>query len=91
MGTLWLWEVTGMNGEDAVALRVQELCAQRGIAVNALANQCGVPPTTIYSILSAKSQNPGILTIQKLCDGLDISLREFFNDPVFEELEPIIH
>lgn len=91
MGTLWLWEVTGMNGKDAVALRVQELCAQRGIAVNALANQCGVPPTTIYSILSAKSQNPGILTIQKLCDGLDISLREFFNDPVFEELEPIIH
>lgn len=80
-----------MNGKDAVALRVQELCAQRGIAVNALANQCGVPPTTIYSILSAKSQNPGILTIQKLCDGLDISLREFFNDPVFEELEPIIH
>ena len=91
MGTLWLWEVAGMNGKDAVALRVQELCAQRGIAVNALANQCGVPPTTIYSILSAKSQNPGILTIQKLCDGLDISLREFFNDPVFEELEPIIH
>lgn len=43
-----------MNGKDAVALRVQELCAQRGIAVNALANQCGVPPTTIYSILSAK-------------------------------------
>jgi transcriptional regulator with XRE-family HTH domain len=60
------------------------------MAVNALANLCGVPPSTIYSMLNAKSKNPGIVTIQKLCDGLGISLREFFDDPLFEGLDPII-
>ena len=60
------------------------------MAVNALANRCGVPPSTIYSMLGVKSQNPGIVSIQKICDGLDISLREFFDDPVFDDLEPVI-
>ena len=60
------------------------------MAINALANRCGVAPSTIYSMLGEKSQNPGVVSIQKLCDGLEISLREFFNDPVFDDLEPVI-
>ncbi len=60
------------------------------MAVNALANRCGVPPSTIYSMLNEKSQNPGVVSIQKLCDGLNISVREFFDDPLFENLEPVI-
>ena len=79
-----------MTAKEAVARRIQTLCAERDIAINALANQCGVPPTTIYSMLNEKSQNPGVVSIQKLCDGLDISIREFFNDPLFDNLEPII-
>jgi transcriptional regulator with XRE-family HTH domain len=79
-----------MNAKEAVAKRIRALCEEHGIAVNALANVCGIPPSTIYSMLGAKSQNPGVVTIQKICDGLEISLREFFDDPVFEELEPII-
>ena len=55
--------------------------------VNALANLCGVPPTTIYSMLNTKSENPGIVSIQKICDGLDISVRDFFNNSLFENLE----
>lgn len=79
-----------MNAKEAVARRIQELCIQRGLAINALANLCGVPPSTIYSMLNAKSQNPGIISIQKICDGLEISVREFFDDPLFENLDPIV-
>lgn len=79
-----------MTAKEAVARRIQTLCAERDMAINALANQCGVPPTTIYSMLNEKSQNPGVVSIQKLCDGLDISIREFFNDPLFDNLEPVI-
>ena len=79
-----------MNAKEAVARLIQELCVQRGLAINALANLCGVPPSTIYSMLNAKSQNPGIISIQKICDGLEISVREFFDDPLFENLDPIV-
>ena len=79
-----------MNAKEAVARRIQELCVQRGLAINALANLCGVPPSTIYSMLNAKSHNPGIISIQKICDGLEISVREFFDDPLFENLDPIV-
>lgn len=79
-----------MNAKEAVARRIQALCAERELAVNALANLCGVSPSTIYSMLNEKSGNPGVITIQKLCDGLDISVREFFDDPLFENLDPII-
>ena len=76
-----------MNAKEAVAKRIQALCAQRHMAVNALANICGVSPSTIYSMLNEKSQNPGIVSIQKICDGLEISIRDFFDDPLFESLE----
>ena len=79
-----------MNAKEAVARRIQELCVQRGLAINALANLCGVPASTIYSMLNAKSQNPVIISIQKICDGLEISVREFFDDPLFENLDPIV-
>lgn len=79
-----------MNAKEAVARRIQALCLERNIAVNALANLCGVAPSTIYSMLNKKSKNPGVMSIQKLCDGLEISVREFFDDPLFDNLEPII-
>lgn len=76
-----------MTAKQAVAQRILELCAERGIAVNALANLSGVSPSTVYSMLNTKSQNPGVISLQKLCDGLDISLRQFFDSPLFEGLE----
>ena len=76
-----------MNAKTAVARRILELCTQRDISVNALANSSGVAPSTFYSILNEKSKNPGIVTLQKLCDGLEITLREFFNSPLFENIE----
>ena len=76
-----------MNAKQAVAQRILELCKNRSITVNTLANDAGIPPTTIYSILNTKSKNPGIVTIKQVCDGMDISLRDFFDSPIFDELE----
>lgn len=76
-----------MNTKEAVAQRILDLCAERNIAINALALTSGVSPSTIYSMLNEKSQNPGIVSIKKLCDGFEISVKEFFNSPLFEDLE----
>ncbi len=76
-----------MNAKKAVATRILHLCLERNITVNALANISGVAPTTIYSMIDNKSQNPGVVSIKKLCDGLEISLREFFDCDLFDDLE----
>lgn len=76
-----------MNTKEAVARRIIELCNERNIAINTLANDSGVSPSTVYSMLNEKSQNPGVVSIKKLCDGLDISLREFFDSDIFDDLE----
>jgi len=76
-----------MNTKEAVARRIIELCEQRNLAVNALANISGVSPSTIYSMLNEKSKNPGVVSIKKICDGLDITLGEFFSTPEFDDLE----
>ena len=76
-----------MNTKQAVANRIIGLCEQKGVAINAIANISAVPPMTVYSILNSKSRNPGIVTIKKLCDGLEITLGEFFNTPEFDALE----
>ena len=55
-----------MNKKEAVALRIIELCKERNIATNALANISGVSPSTVYSMLNEKSQNPGVVSIKKL-------------------------
>ena len=47
----------------------------------------GIFPFTLYSVLNEKSQNPGVVTIKKLCDGLDISIREFFDADIFDDIE----
>lgn len=76
-----------MNAKQAVAARIVELCKERGIVVNALANSAGISPSTIYSILNTKSLNPGIVTLKLICDGMEITLREFFDSPIFDSLE----
>ena len=76
-----------MRTKEAIANRILQLCRERSIAANELANISGVSPSTVYSILNEKSQNPGAVTIKKLCDGLDITLGEFFAAPEFDSLE----
>ncbi len=76
-----------MRTKQAIANRILQLCNQHNIAINELANISGVSPSTVYSILNEKSQNPGTVTIKKLCDGLEITLGEFFSTPEFDALE----
>ncbi len=76
-----------MNTKEAVAMRILSLCQERNLAINALAAESGVSASTVYSMLNSKSQNPGIVSIKKLCDGLNISIRQFFDDPAFDDLE----
>lgn len=76
-----------MRTKEAVAQRILELCSERNIAVNALANISGVSPSTIYSMLNQKSQNLGVVSIKKICDGFEITVRQFFDSPLFDETE----
>lgn len=76
-----------MNTKEAVAARIIELCRAKNIAINALANSAGVSPSTVYSMLNQKSKNPGVVSIKKICDGLGITVREFFDCPLFDETE----
>ena len=73
--------------KDAVVQRFQELCDQRGIKPNELAVLSGVTPSTVYSMMDNRRRDISILTIKKLCDGLEITLIEFFDTEEFRALE----
>ena len=76
-----------MDTSTAVRQRILELCAQRGITVNRLATRSGVTQSTVNNIVSGRNHSATVATIKKLCDGLDITLREFFDTPAFDALE----
>lgn len=72
---------------EVTAQRIRDLCRERGITPNGLSYISGVSQSTIKSILNGESQNPGIATIKKTCDGLNITIGEFFNTEEFNRLE----
>ena len=76
-----------MTATEAVRRRILELCAQRGITVNRLATISGIPQSTLNNIVSGRNRSTTVSTVKKLCDGLDITLRDFFDTPGFENLE----
>lgn len=76
-----------MTVKDAVVARFREICVQRGIRTNELANMSGVTPSTVYSMLDPARRDLSIITIKKLCDGLEITLGDFFSTPEFDALE----
>lgn len=76
-----------MNVKDLVAKRFEDLCKERNIKINELANISGVTPSTAYSMLDRRRRDISIITIKKFCDGLEITLGEFFSTPEFDNLE----
>ena len=76
-----------MSIYDLVVKRIYELCEERDITPNALSYMAGISQSTVKSILNGESKNPGIVTIKKLCDGLDISIIDFFNTEEFKNSE----
>lgn len=80
-----------MSVKDAVAQRFLEICKRKGIKINELANRSGVTPSTAYSMLDPRRREISITTIKKFCDGLDITLGEFFSADIFDNLEQEIY
>lgn len=76
-----------MDAKDCVVQRVRELCADRGIKLNELATVSGVTPSTVYSMMDPRRREISISTIKKLCDGLELTLGEFFSTSAFDSLE----
>lgn len=79
-----------MSVKDAVVARFTRICQERGIKTNELATLSGVTPSTAYSMFDESRRDVSIVTIKKFCDGLDISLKEFFDSEEFNNLEPEI-
>ena len=76
-----------MNTVTAVRNRILQLCEEQEITINGLATISGLPPSSIKNILYGKSLNPKIVTIKMICDGLNITLGEFFSTSQFNSLE----
>lgn len=76
-----------MDTVSAVKNRILRLCEERNMSINRLAAVCGLPPSSVKNILYGKSRNPKLLTVKMICDGLDITLGEFFSTPEFDSLE----
>ena len=72
---------------EVVAQRLTELMREKNLTMNGLAQVSAVPPSTVKNIFYGKSQNPGVVTIKLLCDGMGITITEFFDTSVFRELE----
>ncbi|MBQ7035082.1 MAG: helix-turn-helix transcriptional regulator [Clostridia bacterium] len=76
-----------MTVGEAVRLRILELCKQHCITVNKLANHCGITQSTLNNIVSERNKGTTVSTIKKICDGLDITIEEFFHSDLFRDLE----
>lgn len=76
-----------MNIGEAVKLRIVELCNQNKITINKLATTSGLTQSTLNNIISGRNNSTTISTIKKICDGLDISIEDFFRSELFRNLE----
>ena len=76
-----------MRMKEAIVKRFRQLCQDRNIKYNELATLSGVTPSTVYSMMDSRRKDVSVITVKKLCDGLEISIPNFFNDPLFDYLE----
>ncbi len=76
-----------MTLTDAIQKRIHELCLEHKITINKLSIICGITQSTLNNIFSRENNKPTVSTIKKICDGLNISLVEFFDTDYFNNLE----
>lgn len=76
-----------MDIGNAVKERILELCAERNITINKISTISGVTQSTVNNIISGRNNSTTIATIKKLCDGLDMTITDFFDDDIFKSLE----
>ena len=71
----------------AIKERILQLCSERNITINKLSNMSGITQSTINNITSGRNNSVTVATLKKICDGLDITIQDFFNSPLFNDLE----
>lgn len=71
---------------ELIVERIKELCKLKKVSYNAVANQAGMAPSTIYSIVKGQSKNPSTSSINQICDGLGINLEEFYDSSIFKKV-----
>lgn len=76
-----------MRMKEAITKRFQQLCQEKNIKYNELATLSGVTPSTVYSMMDERRKDVSVITVKKLCDGLGISIRDFYDAPIFDQLE----
>ena len=76
-----------MSIKDAIVIRLQKICKQRQMKYNELATRSGVTPSTVYSLMSESRRDLSVITLKNLCDGLDMTITDFFDDDIFKTLE----
>ena len=76
-----------MTVGEACKARIQNLCKERHITLNKLSIICGITQSTLNNVISGRNVTTTVSTIQKICDGLEITILEFFSSPLFDNLE----
>lgn len=76
-----------MQIKEAIVERIKNICLERDMKYNELATRSGVTPSTVYSMLDPSRRDLSVITLKKLCDGLDMTITEFFDDNIFRTLE----
>lgn len=76
-----------MDTREYVVKRILDLCDEKRITINGLARLSALPPSTLKNIINGTSQNPGVVTLKKICDGLEISMIDFFDTNEFRLIE----
>lgn len=76
-----------MELNDMIGARITNLCKENNLSINRLAAICGLRQSTVSNILNGNSKNPTISSIKKICEGLEISLADFFDDPIFTSVD----
>lgn len=76
-----------MKISEAVAQRILKLCSMYNVSINKLAIMSGLTQSTLQSVICGKSKNPTCLTVARICDSLNIEIKEFFNDELFSNID----
>lgn len=78
-----------MKAQDALKKRIIELAEQKNYSINKIASNCYINTSTITSLLNGHSKKSEIATISKICYGLGVSMREFFDSPIFDDVNDV--
>ena len=76
-----------MKLSEAMSKKLLKICEERDISINKLATICLLTQSTVQNIIECNSSNPKLLTIVRICDGLDMTLEEFFSDELFNNID----